>query len=104
MKYILTFESKKHKYKVGDWVLLNIEQDHFIDTGEIIDLVSLVGRPDGDFAYTVDIFRKLPDELSYMEGDTESTCNVEECEIEKRLNKKEIERAILKKNKDKYNL
>ena len=106
MKYIKTFESKnkKHKYKVGDWVLLNIEEDNFIDTGEIIDLVSLVGRSDEDFAYTVDIFSKLPEYLSYMEGDTESTCNVEECEIERRLNKKEIEKAKLKKYTDKYNL
>ena len=104
MKYLKYFEAKRHKYKVGDWVLLNIEADDFIDTGEIIDLVSLVGRSDEDFAYTVDIFTKLPEELSYMEGDTESTCNVEEGEIERLLNKKEIEKAELKKNKEKYNL
>lgn len=105
MKYLKYFEAKKHKYKVGDWVILNIERENFIETGEVIELDTLVGRPEGDdLCYTVDIFNKLPEELSYMEGDTESRCNVEEGEIERKLNKKEIEKAKLKKYTDKYNL
>ena len=110
MKYILTFEAKKpkkHKYKVGDWILLNIEEHNYINTGEIVDLDRLVGRPeDNDLCYTVNIFCELPEELSYMEGDcfNSNICVVEEGEIERRLNKKEKERAIIKKNTDKYNL
>ena len=106
MKYILTFEAawKKHKYKVGDLVLLNIKDDNFIETGEIISLDKLVGRSDEDFSYTVDIFSKLPEYLSYMEGDTENICLVEEGEIERRLNKKEKKEFELKKIKNKYNL
>lgn len=106
MKYLKKFEVRKHhKYKVGDWVLLNIEDHNFVDTGEIIDLDKLVGREEGeDLCYTVDIFSKLPDELSYMEGHSESTCIVEEGEIERRLNKKETEDAKLKKSIKNFNL
>lgn len=105
MKYLKKFEAKKHKYKVGDWVLLNIEENDFVDTGEIIDLDTLVGRPKGeDLCYVVDIFNKLPEELSYMQGYGDSTCFVEDDEIERRLNKKEIEDAKLKKSISKYNL
>jgi hypothetical protein len=107
MKYIKKFESKKHKYKIGDWVIINVEDDDFIETGEILALDNIVGRDkDEDLGYTINTYNKIPEELSYMQyGDDNSTmCIVEEKEIERRLNKKEAEQAKLEKIARKYNL
>lgn len=105
MKYIKSFESKKHKYKVGDWVLVEIPEEDFSESGEILDTDYLVGK-DERLSYTIDFFAKVPEELYYMQyGDENSTkCLVEHSEIKRKLNKKEIEIAKLEKTTRKYNI
>jgi hypothetical protein len=106
MKYIKSYEARKHKYKVGDWVLIKID-DYTSLEGIILDLYHLVGRESyDDLCYTVDTFEKIPEELNYLQyGDENSTkCVVEEGEIERRLNKKETEQTKLKKMANKYNI
>lgn len=107
MKYLKYYEAKKHKYKVGDWVLVNIEDENFLESGEILEVNSLAGREDqNNLSYTVDFYNKIPEELDYMRyGDENSTlCLVEQAEIKRLLNKKEIEQAKLKKMAKRYNL
>lgn len=107
MKYIKNFESKKHKYKIGDWVFvnleLNIEEEKFSGSGEIIETEYL---PGGDLCYIVDFFINLPEELDYSKhGDDNSTRYiVTQSEIERLLNEKEIEIVKIKKAAKKYNL
>ena len=107
MKYIKKFESKKHKYKIGNWILINVENENFIETGEILELDTIYGREKGkDLAYIVNIYMIVPEKMSHMQyGDDNSTlCIVEEEEIKRRLNKKEIEQAKLQKISKKYNI
>lgn len=106
MKYIITLEtfkeSKKFKYKIGDYVLLNINK--IIQTNDKLGYNKVPFKfvqikdieEDTEYIYSVDYDSK--------DKDDNDNCFIKENEIIRKLTSKEISEYEVIKNMKKYNL